>query len=87
MHDILGPGYKPQLTYLHDDKFFNNYTLADLKALLAQKAKSCEAQEYARKVTLFGPHLDDLFFGLNTFNAKTHASRVAKCEHWCFLLN
>lgn len=75
VHDILGAAYEPELEYLSNEKSLRSYSLLDIKALLTQKARSCEANEYARKVTLFGPHLDDLVFGLNSFNAKTHASR------------
>ena len=64
---------KPELFYLFES--YESYTIGDLKTSLLLRAKNIEAQEYARKVTLFGPHLDDLVFSLNNFNAKTHASR------------
>jgi DNA replication and repair protein RecF len=73
--NILGIGHKAELIYISHEKSLAYANLADLKALLTQKAHSVQAHEYARKVTLFGPHLDDVIFALNNFNAKTHASR------------
>jgi DNA replication and repair protein RecF len=75
IYNILGYNYSCDILYKHNNSYFENYSLADLKAFLSLKAKECSSLERLRKVSLFGPHLDDIVFMLNNLNAKTHSSR------------
>lgn len=72
---ILGAGSKASLSYVQGHVPITYQTSTDLHALLAKKARDCQEHEYHRRVSLFGPHLDDLVFNLNGLNAKTQASR------------
>lgn len=75
LRNILGARTDTALSYKVDDQNIANYSESDLKSLLKQKSTQYYSMEHIRKVTLFGPHLDDLVFSLDGFNAKNHASR------------
>lgn len=75
LSQILGTHQHATLSYTEGGNPLKYQTSADLCAVLSSRAQQCEQQEYHRKVTLFGPHLDDLSFNLNGLNARTHASR------------
>jgi DNA replication and repair protein RecF len=72
---ILGKYQPSTINYVVEDRIIANHTLPDLIALLSQKYALLENLEYKRKVTLFGPHLDDMLFILDGKNAKNAASR------------
>lgn len=72
---ILGNSYVGIINYVSDDQIIALHTLPDLMALLVDKSVRLENLEYKRKVTLFGPHLDDVLFMLDGKNAKNAASR------------
>lgn len=73
--NILGTEHNAFLSYQIDERVIENHTEADLKMLLREKKQRLASQEQARKVTLFGPHLDDMIFYLNKTVARSHASR------------
>ena len=73
--NILGPFYSGALSYAVNEAVIRNFSLADLKALIYEKSRQYHTAEMARKVTLFGPHLDDVLFLLNGHDAKNFASR------------
>lgn len=73
--NILGRSHEGCITYEMDEKQLLSHTEADLKALLYEKSLAYRAQEQARRVTLFGPHLDDMIFYLDGMRARSYASR------------
>lgn len=75
MDAIAGFAHDTKLAYLFNDSYIANYTIADLTLALKQIHDANSAQERHRKITLFGPHLDDLAFTMNGVNATKFASR------------
>jgi len=72
---ILGLNQTGTLSYVMREQEIKNHTPCDLMAMLDQEHQMAREQEIRRKVTLFGPHLDDLNFYINGINAKRAASR------------
>jgi DNA replication and repair protein RecF len=52
-----------------------NLSAADIKGFLQEKYLQVKEQEFFRRTTLFGPHLDDIDFMLNSKNARKTCSR------------
>lgn len=73
--NILGGNYQASLSYHSGQGVLRTYAESDCQALLKEKSMLCRAQEQIRKITLFGPHLDDMIFFLNEIQAKNYASR------------
>lgn len=74
--EILGLGHRGKVSYLVKGQDMSGHTIADLMALLTQEKALIGPQELKRKITLFGPHLDDVIFEINGVNAKRFASRA-----------
>jgi DNA replication and repair protein RecF len=72
---ILGPGNWGSLQYRLNDEHISHQTLSDLMARLERHKDRLALHEQKRKVTLFGPHLDDMTVLLNGHCAKKSASR------------
>lgn len=75
IHEILGQGSVGNIRYQCQNHVITTYTLNDLRALLAKERSLSEPSELKRRITLFGPHLDDVIFEINGKNAKNFASR------------
>lgn len=75
MHAISGLFQQTEIKYLFNDNEIHNYTIADVTAALLEIKTSLEWQEHKRKITLFGPHLDDVVFTIDGANATKFASR------------
>lgn len=75
LRSILGARHHARLNYCASDHEISDHTEGDLQALLARACEEYSIAEQRRRVTLFGPHLDDVNFLLNGVDAKTHASR------------
>ncbi len=73
--EILGLNHVGTLGYFQRDRVVGKHTLNDLQAKLTDEHNQVVLHEQRRKVTLFGPHLDDLVFELDGINAKRAASR------------
>lgn len=72
---ILGARHSGAISYLQHDDIIKSQTIADLKARLTSQHDSLSQQEVRRKVTLWGPHLDDVMLMLDGHCAKKTASR------------
>lgn len=75
IHAILGPHCSAGMSYQMRDRDLDQHTAADIMALLANNAQEMASLEHRRKITLFGPHLDDVMFLLNAHDARKTASR------------
>lgn len=75
LKSILGGTHEAKLSYCVNDLAINDYALGDLEALLHRMKDDVAIVEQRRRVTLFGPHLDDVTFLLNGVDAKSFASR------------
>lgn len=72
---ILGFGQSGTIRYMIGGQDVKNHTIADLMAVLSQHKAAEASQELRRKITLFGPHLDDIALVINGQDAKKTASR------------
>lgn len=72
---ILGARHSGTIDYLQYESIIKNQTITDLKALLKSQHDDLCQQEMRRKVTLWGPHLDDVVLMLDGHCAKKTASR------------
>ncbi len=72
---IMGRNVEARLAYSADDQMISDHAISDLKALLARAHEQHSQNEDRRRVTLFGPHLDDVHFLINGVDAKSFASR------------
>ncbi len=71
---ILGPSFFGEISYWQDEPI-KNFGLLDLKARLFDQYKKLSSQEFKRRCTLFGPHLDDVVFTIDNMDAKKFSSR------------
>lgn len=72
---ILGPGHHARLAYCTNEQAISDHALGDVSALLKRTKDKLFAIEQRRRVTMFGPHLDDITFLINGVDAKSFASR------------
>lgn len=72
---VLGPGHHGSISYQAHDRTISNHTISDAMDFLNIERDAVRQLEYKRKVTMFGPHLDDVIFLINDINAKNFASR------------
>lgn len=72
---ILGPKEAPTIGYFSGEQAISYFSEGDLVHALEYAHQECAAQEKMRRVSLFGPHLDDMVFFLNDLNAQKSASR------------
>lgn len=72
---ILGQELSADLYYQCQEQKICDHSVLDIRAFLTEQAQTLKTQETHRKVTLFGPHLDDLVFLLRNHPARTTASR------------
>lgn len=75
LQQILGLEHELSMQYLASNEKLEFLSHWDLLALLKAQHLKLAQVELKRRSTLFGPHLDDLVFMLNGFNAQKHASR------------
>jgi DNA replication and repair protein RecF len=68
--EISGKTFDVDIAYLSEVK-----SESEIATLLLAQIKNKESEEYARRVTLCGPHLDDLDIRLNGHPARSVASR------------
>ncbi|MCA9507145.1 MAG: DNA replication and repair protein RecF [Myxococcales bacterium] len=72
---ILGAHEHCSLSYHAQEHALEKYSLADINELLLTYYQALSSQEINRRVSLFGPHLDNLVFSINEMNAQKCASR------------
>ena len=75
LRSILGADHEARLTYRAREQEISDYAISDLTAMLDRAQKAALAIEQRRRVTMFGPHLDDVNFILNGVDARNFASR------------
>ncbi|HXW52968.1 MAG TPA: AAA family ATPase, partial [Myxococcota bacterium] len=68
--DILGQNHTGTLGYVRKDQVESKLSLHDILAKLSDEHTQVFSHELKRRMTLFGPHLDDLAFNLDGINAK-----------------
>lgn len=72
---ILGRNEIATLSYQIGEQRLEKYSIGDLVEYLRELQKRNSAHEIARRVSLFGPHLDNLAFYINGLNSQKCASR------------
>jgi DNA replication and repair protein RecF len=75
LKSILGEDISADLSYVSNGQRLNNLKEEEIHDFLVRTRETKLAQENQRKITLFGPHLDDIIFILNNLDARKSASR------------
>lgn len=72
IREILGPSFTASIAYREQEQ---NLNLLEWQTLINKERYHVAAAELQRRITLFGPHLDDVNFMFNHHNAKSSVSR------------
>lgn len=75
LKQILGQDHHGSIAYHAHHHEIRDYAVSDLLALLDRTKDLVRPLEHKRRVTMFGPHLDDMMFFINGVDARSFASR------------